>query len=305
MHPEIVKDAPGSCDVCGMDLVRAEELGYSTKSPSDTKAPLVIPVTAPMITGKRAIVYVEIPNDEGPLFEGREIALGPRAGDFYVVKSGLEEGELVVTNGAFKIDSELQIQAKPSMMSPDGGGAPMVHKHGQTSEGNVTKEEKSITKTEISKDAMHSLTPVYDAYFSVQMALADDNLDDANNNYGALLKQTKAVDMSLFKGEAHMVWMELSDIITNNSEKGKDADDFDASRSSFLEVSKALVKLQETFGHSDNKDYFLTFCPMANNNKGAHWLQTVDTVYNSFYGDMMLRCGEIQKTLSSNSGDEE
>jgi Cu(I)/Ag(I) efflux system membrane fusion protein len=28
MHPEIVKDGPGSCDVCGMALVPAEELGY-------------------------------------------------------------------------------------------------------------------------------------------------------------------------------------------------------------------------------------------------------------------------------------
>ena len=28
MHPEIVRDAPGTCDICGMALVRAEELGY-------------------------------------------------------------------------------------------------------------------------------------------------------------------------------------------------------------------------------------------------------------------------------------
>ena len=41
-----------------------------------------------------------------------------RAGDYYIVKSGLNEGDLVVTNGSFKIDSELQIQAKPSMMMP-------------------------------------------------------------------------------------------------------------------------------------------------------------------------------------------
>ena len=33
-----------------------------------------------------------------------------------------EEGELVVTEGNFKIDAEIQIQAKPSMMTPEGGG---------------------------------------------------------------------------------------------------------------------------------------------------------------------------------------
>lgn len=75
---------------------------------------------SPLITGTRAIVYVEVPNTEKPTFEGREIVLGPRAGDYYIVKSGLEEGEIVVFNGNFKIDSALQIQAKPSMMSPEG-----------------------------------------------------------------------------------------------------------------------------------------------------------------------------------------
>jgi Cu(I)/Ag(I) efflux system membrane fusion protein len=37
---------------------------------------------------------------------------------------------------------------------------------------------------------------------------------------------------------------------------------------------------------------------MARDNQGAYWLQTVDTVYNSFYGEMMLRCGEIKEKLS-------
>jgi Cu(I)/Ag(I) efflux system membrane fusion protein len=83
---------------------------------TESEAPLVIPASAPLLTGKRAVVYIELTESDKPVFEGREVELGPRAGDLYVVKSGLSEGEMVVTNGAFKIDSELQIQAKPSMM---------------------------------------------------------------------------------------------------------------------------------------------------------------------------------------------
>ena len=96
-------------------------------------APLVIPATAPLLTGKRAVVYVRIPSTEQPIFEGREVSLGPRAGDYYIVDSGLEEGELVVTNGGFKIDSELQIRARPSMMSPDGSPGKSIHDHGSAS----------------------------------------------------------------------------------------------------------------------------------------------------------------------------
>ena len=55
------------------------------------------------------------------------MVLGPRAGDYYMIKSGLKEGEAVVTKGNFKIDASLQIQAKPSMMNPEGEKMPAGH----------------------------------------------------------------------------------------------------------------------------------------------------------------------------------
>ncbi len=127
MHPAVVKTEAGDCDICGMDLVTTESLGYVVDAPKET--PLVIPATAPLITGTRAVVYVQVPGTEKPTYEGREIVLGPRAGDYYIVKSGLAEGEVVVTNGNFKIDSALQIQAKVSMMNPEGAALP-DHHHG-------------------------------------------------------------------------------------------------------------------------------------------------------------------------------
>lgn len=134
MHPSIVKPQAGTCDICGMDLVTTESLGYVAADIPE-EPPLVIPDTAPLITGKRAVVYVKRPDTQTPTFEGREIVLGPRAGHYYLVASGLQEGEQVVTNGNFKIDSALQIQAKPSMMSPQGGVVPAEHQHGPAGDG--------------------------------------------------------------------------------------------------------------------------------------------------------------------------
>ncbi len=120
MHPEIVKEEAGTCDLCEMALKTTESLGYAPIEVDPSQTPLVIPATAPLITGRRAVVYIQLPDDEGK-FEGREIVLGPRAGDYYIVREGLAEDELVVVNGNFKIDSALQIMAKPSMMNPKGG----------------------------------------------------------------------------------------------------------------------------------------------------------------------------------------
>jgi Cu(I)/Ag(I) efflux system membrane fusion protein len=120
MHPEIVKDGPGQCDICGMDLVPASELGF-IPNPEAAIEPLLVPASAVLKTGRRGVVYVRLQGGDGPVFEGREIVLGPRVGEQYIVESGLSEGELVVSRGAFKLDSELQIRAKPSMMNPNAG----------------------------------------------------------------------------------------------------------------------------------------------------------------------------------------
>ncbi|HBM17315.1 MAG TPA: efflux transporter periplasmic adaptor subunit [Lentisphaeria bacterium] len=129
MHPEIIDNAPGKCPICGMTLETAEKLGL-TLSPEQQKMslPLLVPETAPLITGKRSIVYVEM---KPGTFEGREVSLGPKVGKYYIVEKGLSVGEKIVVKGNFKLDSELQIQAKPSMMndSSENLAAPISHQH--------------------------------------------------------------------------------------------------------------------------------------------------------------------------------
>lgn len=302
MHPEVVKDRPGTCDVCGMPLVPAESLGYAGQVIPDADAPLLIPATAPLLTGTRAVVYVELESDEGPLFEGREVQLGPRAGAFYVVKSGLEEGEMVVTNGAFKIDSELQIQARPSMMYEEGAVGKAGHDHGQQQPVGTEPEKhedgrSAVVALVVKPEAVAALSQVYDPYFDLQMALADDNLEAAISAFAEIESGVGSVDMSLFDGDAHMTWMRLSEAISDRSATGRAAEKIEDARDAFYYVSKAMIELHDAFKHSSDMNYYLTFCPMARGNKGAYWLQTIDTVYNSFYGASMLRCGVIKSAL--------
>ena len=159
MHPAVVKGQAGSCDICGMDLVTTESLGYVVDTPKE--APLVIPASAPLITGTRAVVYVQLPDEEKPTFEGREVTLGPRAGEYYLVKEGLSEGDLVVTKGNFKIDSALQIQAKPSMMNPQAGAPAPVHNHGQNQEQPMAEHQKqNMSEHQESNVEEQTLCPV-------------------------------------------------------------------------------------------------------------------------------------------------
>mgnify|MGYP001813257140 FL=1 len=270
--------------------------------------PLVIPATAPMLTGKRAVVYVRLPGIDEPVFEGRVVVLGAKAGDSYVVLSGLEEGELVVVNGAFKIDSELQIRAQASMMNPEGDAPAPVHDHGghESQPGRVSAEgpeaEKPYGHITSGSIMLKELEPVYDAYFDIQMSLAGDDHAKAVFAFKDLEKRTGDIDMSVFKHPVHDFWMDVSSKIVKYSSEGGRSKDIAAARNTFYHLSKAVIELHDRIGHSDG-DFYLTFCPMARDNTGAFWIQEVDTVYNSFYGAVMLRCGSIEKKLPAAGGE--
>jgi Cu(I)/Ag(I) efflux system membrane fusion protein len=82
---------------------------------------LVIPKSAVLWTGKRSVVYVKQPGSDEPVFNIREVELGPMLGESYVIMNGLSEGEEIVTSGTFSVDAAAQLEGKPSMMNPRGG----------------------------------------------------------------------------------------------------------------------------------------------------------------------------------------
>lgn len=288
MHPEIVKDGPGGCDVCGMPLVRAESLGYVAETQEN--APLLIPVTAALKTGKRAVVYVEIPNSEKPSYEGREVRLGQRLGDFYVVEEGLEAGERVVTRGAFKLDAELQLRAKPSMMSPPEEAddrAGMDHE----------QMAKAIQPMETPAAFQQQLDAAVEAYLSIQTALAADDSAATTPAATALKEALKQIDMGLLEGEAHLLWMDHLKNLNAATVQLQKATSIEEQREAFAPLSQQWALTLRAFPIP--REVTQAFCSMAFDNAGAIWLQSSEEINNPYFGAMMLKCGEVQKTIGA------
>ena len=84
---------------------------------NEYKNNLVIPRSAVLWTGKRSVVYVKQSDSDELNFKMREIEIGPMLGNSYVVISGLEEGEEIVSDGTFSVDAAAQLEGKLSMMS--------------------------------------------------------------------------------------------------------------------------------------------------------------------------------------------
>ena len=298
MHPDVVKKAAGDCDICGMPLVTAASLGYASVSSSTDPPPLVIPASAPLITGKRAVVYVEHLDRDRPTYEGREIVLGPRAGDHYIVASGLEEGEWVVVNGAFKIDSELQIRAAPSMMSPEGGGA-----HGQADDGAAAAKARPPVKymrmTGIPSEFSVMLKPIYEAYFDLQRALADDKHGDALEALDQLYLKFHTADAGSLPDSVRTIWDGLRDRIRATARAGAADDEWDGLRARFETIAGVMIDIDYRLGHFGQATHYITFCPMAFGNRGAYWLQDTESILNPYFGHAMLKCGKVTDRIAA------
>lgn len=181
-------------------LVRATQQRGGGKGTKDS--PLVIPASAPLITGKRAVVYVANPDKPGT-YEGREIVLGPRAGSHYIVKNGLEEGERVVTKGNFKIDSAVQIVAKPSMMNP------------AISMPSMDEELPSLFTSKL-----RLLDQSFEQLASEVMA---GDLEKTHLAFGRFHKELRLIDASGLEGDAALRWKEHSMLLANDAILGAEA----------------------------------------------------------------------------------
>jgi Cu(I)/Ag(I) efflux system membrane fusion protein len=291
MHPSVIKTQPGKCEICGMDLVTTESLGYVVGDHKE--APLVIPASAPLITGKRAVVYVQVPGAEKPTYEGREIVLGSRAGDYYIVKSGLGEGEIVVTKGNFKIDSALQIQAKPSMMSPEPG-MPMMKNQDTT----AAKSNETAQKYETPNEFQKQLWAFTEIYLSLQQALFENDKDGAVKAATYANESLAKVDMTLLSGKSHEVWMTNSTAMNKALITIKESTDIEAARKVFETLSNELITAVKQFGIPETDTLYRIHCPMAFNNKGADWLQQDEEIRNPYFGAAMPKCGEVIEVIS-------
>lgn len=289
MHPEVVESGPGQCRECGMQLVTAESLGYANID--ESQPDLMVPVSAVLITGKRAVVYVEVPETEQPTYEGREVVLGPRAGDSYQVKSGLQAGEHVVVNGAFKIDSALQIQARPSMMNPDGGGSAGHTGHGAHGRSSAARAFAPRAFTE-------NLAPVFASYFELQQALAGDDFAAAIAAFGRLRASVGSVDAATLTGSSRAEWTQLAGEVDEAAKRGASSADIARARHGFADVSTVVLAMEEHFGHPGTETHYRVHCPMAFDNQGADWLQTSNTVSNPYFGAAMARCGDVKEQFA-------
>ncbi len=252
---------------------------------------LLIPASAILWTGKKAVVYVKSPDTESPAFLYREVELGPRAGNYYVVNDGLQEDEIIATNGVFKIDAAAQLEGKTSMMNPDDEAA-VAHNYGKSQSDTERPVRAGSTPNAFKKQ----LTHVYDQYIKLKDAFVDSDPEKVKLKAKDLSDVLAKVDMELLQGSAHMKWMDQLDILKKNINIMKEEDSIEKQRKAFSNFNNAFYHSLKTFGLSNKLTYY-QYCPMAFDDEGAYWFSNSKEIRNPYFGESMLKCGETKEEI--------
>lgn len=249
------------------------------------KSTLLVPKSAVLWTGKRSVVYLKLPNEAVPSFEYKNIEIGETIGDSYIIISGLESGDEVVTNGAFVIDASAQLNNQASMMNQN-----LISSEIDTEIIDLP-DYKSETNEEFKRQLNHLLS----SYYTLKDALVEDNAKEAKEKANHLRQSLDKIDMKLLKGDAHLYWMTQQQIIQENGKKLANTDEIQEQRDFFNKISNAMISSIKAFGTTTV--VYEQFCPMAKDNKGAFWLSASSEILNPYFGVTMLNCGEIKNEI--------
>lgn len=264
---------------------------------------VVIPSTAVLWTGPRSIVYVSVPDTEVPTFESREVMLGERTGDFWIIRSGLSEGDVVVTNGAFKIDAEFQLRDKFSMMNREPGVGATVQGHQHSSlqstlstskPGDVIRSDGNIMTSlrEFTNEAFRSkFDEILTAYFDGKDALIQSNPEISGIHAAKLYGQIESALFQSLGGDASGIWMAYRDDLLKEVDLWRNTRELSVQRDQLHKSSIILYEVAQRFGVKNV--VYRQYCPMAFNDEGATWLSIREEIENPYLPDTMLGCGEV------------
>lgn len=266
--------------------------GVITTSGAEKAQDLTVPKSAVLWTGKRSVVYVNEGTAASPSFVMREVSLGQSLGDSYVVQEGLSDGDEIVVNGTFTVDAAAQLAGKPSMMNP----AVAATAPAQEDVRQYLKNSGYDFSQEASEKFQEQLGKVVSVYLQLKDALVEEKEKESLNltrNFQEAVQNTQASEL---KGEAKAFWEEKQKFLLQHTEVGLKAKGIEEHRNNFVYLSEALIKTVSAFGIKGNPVY-VDYCPMANSDKGAYWLSETSEIRNPYYGDAMLKCGEIVEQI--------
>lgn len=139
------------------------------------------------------------------------------------------------------------------------------------------------------------LEPVFQNYLSLKDALVSSDQKKAAIAAEKLGQSIQKVDMKALADNEHKQWMKVKGSLEKASTAISKDVKLESQRNTFMALSNHIYELAKT--SKSSQGLYWQYCPMANNNKGAHWLSNEEAIKNPYYGSKMMSCGEVKEKI--------
>lgn len=163
-------------------------------------------------------------------------------------------------------------------------------------EADVTKTEAGKPEFTVDQIFQKQVSELFNAYLSLKDAFVASDASKVKDEARHATEALSKVDMKLVTDKAHTDWMTYQGSASAALGKIQESADIEKQREEFSNLSDAVYKMIKAYGLGGTTAYY-EFCPMALNDKGAHWLSMEEKIKNPYFGDKMLSCGSVEETL--------
>lgn len=132
-------------------------------------------------------------------------------------------------------------------------------------------------------------------YFTLKDALVSTDNAIAKSAGAELASALKDLDASTYPISQQD---EMKDILVDAIEHAEHIAESDMGhqREHFKILSQDMVDMVAITGTSNT--LYEQYCPMYDNNKGGAWLSMTEDIKNPYFGEKMLTCGKVQRTIN-------
>ncbi|MCB0726590.1 MAG: DUF3347 domain-containing protein [Ignavibacteriae bacterium] len=173
-----------------------------------------------------------------------------------------------------------------------------MHKQHKSLADNLAHKDIIILETpyQISEASQEELQKVLEAYLEIKDALVASDVPAADVNAKKMADNIAGVSTSGMKEAGLKAWENHSDLYNKKLQEMIHIDGLENKRSYFSHISEIMYCTIKSFGLKSGTTY-VVYCPMAFDRKGAYWLSKDKEIMNPYFGEKMLKCGEIKEEL--------
>ncbi|MGB3617108.1 MAG: DUF3347 domain-containing protein [Catalinimonas sp.] len=135
-------------------------------------------------------------------------------------------------------------------------------------------------------------------YLLLKDALVKSDSVMARDYAGGLRRELVDSQADSLEANQREAWLATKKRLDGVAQEISGTDNLSVQREKFSQLSGLMAEVVQTYELPEGETVYRQFCPMAFDNEGGYWLSAEEEIMNPYFGDQMLKCGRVDKTLS-------